>query len=92
MPEAPIGSVDLSVVVPCFNEEGNLDVLVDRMRRVFATHAIAAELILVNDGSRDATGPAIDALAARLPGQIVAVHHRQAVPRAPRSRDALIGA
>ena len=76
MPEAPTPSIELSVVVPCFNEEGNLDVLVDRMRRVFATHAIAAELILVNDGSRDGTGPAIDALAARHPGEIVAVHHR----------------
>ena len=46
---ASVGSVDLSVVVPCFNEEGNLDVLVDRMRRVFATHAIAAELIVARE-------------------------------------------
>jgi phenylacetate-CoA ligase len=78
-PEPPTPAtreVELSVVVPCFNEEGNLDVLVTRTRRVFATHAIAGELVLVDDGSRDGTGPAIDALAVRHPGEIVAVHHR----------------
>ena len=68
--------VELSVVVPCFNEEGNLDELVARSRHVFVTHRIRGELVLVDDGSRDGTGPAIDALADQHPGEIVAVHHR----------------
>lgn len=67
-------SVELSVLVPCFNEEGNLPELVERTLRVFARREIRGEIVLVNDGSRDGTGGQIDALAAAHPG-VVGVHH-----------------
>ncbi len=47
--------VVLSVIAPCFNEEGNVDPLVDRTLAVFNEMGISAELLLIDDGSRDAT-------------------------------------
>jgi phenylacetate-CoA ligase len=67
-------TVELSVLVPCFNEEGNLPELVERILRVFERRRISGEIVLVNDGSRDRTGAVIDALAARHPN-VVGVHH-----------------
>jgi len=75
----------LSVVVPCYNEEANLDVLVER-----TTAACSAavgndfEIVLVNDGSRDRTWDAMRRHADR-DGHIVAVNlsanygHQQAL-------------
>ena len=65
---------ELSVLVPCFNEEGNLPELVERTERVFDRRGIAGEIILVDDGSQDGTGAEIDALAATHP-RVAAVHH-----------------
>ncbi len=67
-------SVELSVIVPCYNEEGNLPELVERTERVFERRRIRGELVLVDDGSRDGTAAQIEALAARHPC-VVGVHH-----------------
>ncbi len=67
-------TVELSVIAPCFNEEGNLPELVERTERVFERRHIRGELVLVNDGSRDGTAAQIEALAARHPC-VVGVHH-----------------
>jgi phenylacetate-CoA ligase len=64
----------LSVVAPCFNEAQNLPELVDRLTRTFQRKDIAGEIVLVNDGSRDATGSVIDELARQNP-RVVPVHH-----------------
>src|ERR1051325_5333378 len=66
--------LDLSVIVPCFNEEDNLPELVERTERVFARRGIAGEIVLVNDGSRDPTGENNEPLAAPRP-HAVPVHH-----------------
>src|SRR4029453_12789452 len=66
--------VELSVIVPCYDEEGNLPELVERTARVFEQRSIAGEIVLVNDGSRDGTAAQIDDLARRRP-DVVAVHH-----------------
>lgn len=55
----------LSVIAPCFNEEGNVQVLVQRMLAVFDQLPVSAELILVDDGSRDATWQRIEEEAGR---------------------------
>ena len=47
--------VELSVIVPCYNEEDNLPELVERTERVFERRRICGEIVLVNDGSRDGT-------------------------------------
>ncbi|MEW6166137.1 MAG: glycosyltransferase family 2 protein [Pseudomonadota bacterium] len=48
-------AASLSVVVPLYNEAGNVLPLVDRIHVALADHAAPWELILVDDGSRDAT-------------------------------------
>jgi biofilm PGA synthesis N-glycosyltransferase PgaC len=57
-------SPPVSVLIPCFNEEENVEETV--------THALALdypqfEVIAINDGSRDATGAVLDRLAATHP-------------------------
>ncbi|BAI97791.1 glucosyl transferase [Sphingobium sp. TA15] len=64
----------ISVVVPCFNEEESLTVLVDRVSTV--CHDIASgdyEIVLVNDGSRDSTWAVIAELTEKFP-QVVGVN------------------
>lgn len=48
-------AVKLSVIAPCYNEEGNIDELVERTLRTFDQLGVSAELILVDDGSSDKT-------------------------------------
>lgn len=64
----------LSIVFPAFNEELNLRRTVEACRAVVARVAQVSEIILVNDGSADATGAVADKLAREFPG-VVAVHH-----------------
>ncbi len=63
----PIDPIELSVVVPCLNEEANLPELVQRIGAVFANGGITGELVLVDDGSTDGTWDVIEAEKARHP-------------------------
>jgi glycosyltransferase involved in cell wall biosynthesis len=45
----------LSIVVPLFNEEDNVQILVDKIVDAMATYDAPFEVILVNDGSTDGT-------------------------------------
>ncbi|WP_312402578.1 glycosyltransferase family 2 protein [Rhizobium sp.] len=47
--------VELSLVVPLFNEEESVEPLIDRIATSMARYAASWELILVDDGSTDAT-------------------------------------
>lgn len=47
--------IDLSVIVPCFNEEDNIEVLALRILDSFNKNSVEGEIILVNDGSSDKT-------------------------------------
>lgn len=47
----------VSIVLPFFNEERNLPVLHDRLRRVIQALPYQFELVFVNDGSRDGSRP-----------------------------------
>ncbi|MBY0311459.1 MAG: glycosyltransferase [Phycisphaerales bacterium] len=59
--------VKLSVVIPCYNEEKNLDVLHTRLTEVVSRCTDDYELICVNDGSRDRTLEGLRTLAAKDP-------------------------
>ncbi len=47
--------MDLSIVIPCFNEQGRLAGSLERLRRYMATAPSSYELVLVDDGSTDGT-------------------------------------
>jgi len=54
----------LSVVIPVYNEEDNLPALLERCGGVVRQLGLPAEIILVDDGSRDASADLIRAAAA----------------------------
>jgi len=64
----------LSVVLPAFNEQYNLRSTVEAARQILPTVAARWEIIVVNDGSGDATGHICDTLASHIP-EVRAVHH-----------------
>jgi polyisoprenyl-phosphate glycosyltransferase len=55
----------VSIVVPAFEEEGNVDMLAIRVRAVLDRQPVDYELIFVDDGSRDATWESIRTAAVR---------------------------
>jgi undecaprenyl-phosphate 4-deoxy-4-formamido-L-arabinose transferase len=61
-PVAPAAVPEVSIVVPVYNEEGNLERLWDEVSRALVNESF--ELVLVNDGSRDGSGRILRALAA----------------------------
>ncbi|MBD1834875.1 glycosyltransferase family 2 protein [Cyanobacteria bacterium FACHB-472] len=50
-----INSVELSVIVPVYNEELNIDYLFERLLSVLETLDTSYEIVCVNDGSKDNT-------------------------------------
>ncbi len=57
----------LSIVVPVYNEEENLPLLHEAIVAVVDPHNIATEILLVDDGSKDGSWKAIEALVAKDP-------------------------
>jgi len=67
MSVAALGPVELSVVVPAFNEVENLDPLLAEVRAALEAVGGCWEIVLVDDGSSDGTGERILAEAGRDP-------------------------
>ncbi len=65
----------LSIFLPCYNEEGNVERVVRAALAAAQQIADRYEVIVVDDGSRDRTGEIADGLAAELPA-VRAVHNR----------------
>ena len=64
--------LDLSVVVPLYNEEESLPHLVEQLLDALRPSGERFELVLVNDGSRDRTAEVLDQLSQNVP-ELVAV-------------------
>jgi glycosyltransferase involved in cell wall biosynthesis len=60
----------LSVVVPMYNEIDNAKPLIDSVASALADYPQPWELIVVDDGSRDGTGPALERHAASVGPQV----------------------
>jgi dolichol-phosphate mannosyltransferase len=60
--------VKLSVVIPARNEADNIGATVDGIRERLATEQIAYEIVVVDDGSADATADEVAVRAASDPG------------------------
>ena len=65
MDARPEQKIDLSVVVPVFNEIDNLDPLLQRVRETLDGVGISWELVAVDDGSTDGSGERLDENAQR---------------------------
>ncbi len=55
----------LSLVIPIWNEEKTLEILVQKVLQVNFPEGINTEIILVNDGSKDKSGEIMDELARK---------------------------
>jgi dolichol-phosphate mannosyltransferase len=60
-----VGPVELTVVLPTFNERGNVEPLIERLERVLA--GIEWEAIFVDDDSRDDTAEHVRVISRRKP-------------------------
>jgi dolichyl-phosphate beta-glucosyltransferase len=68
-------SIDLSVVIPAFNESERLPLSLPAVARYFAEQPYATEIVLVDDGSPDATFATICDLASHLPLPVTAARY-----------------
>lgn len=65
---APNETLDITVVIPVYEERDSIGELVERILAVAQEHPLPiSEVLLVDDGSRDDTWSVMQALAARLP-------------------------
>ena len=69
-------SLELSIVIPAFNEEGNIHSLVDSLTDMINTNKWDAEIIIVNDNSSDSTGKISDEIAQNNP-QVKVIHRKK---------------
>jgi len=56
---------DLSLVVPCYNEEGCLESTVPPLVQAFSDAGVSLQIVLVDNGSTDRTSEVIDRLVAQ---------------------------
>lgn len=57
--------MDISVIIPCYNEEQNIPLLYNRLSTVLDKMNVQYELIFINDGSKDNSIQLIKALALK---------------------------
>ena len=65
--------MELSFVVPCYNEQDNVEALYDAIRDTFSPEGIAYEIVMVNDGSKDDTANRIRNLYNKHPENLTFV-------------------
>ena len=70
-------STRIALVLPAFNEEENITEAVAEAASVLPSISPAWEVIVVNDGSSDATGAIADRLAEDYADHVHVVHHAQ---------------
>ncbi|MDB5411618.1 MAG: hypothetical protein JWL84_6530 [Rhodospirillales bacterium] len=68
--------MDLSIIIPIFNEEESVVPLYEGLRQVLEILDCSSEIIFANDGSGDGSAKALDALAARDP-RVTVIHLRR---------------
>jgi glycosyltransferase involved in cell wall biosynthesis len=57
--------LDLSIVIPAYNEEGRIEPTLERIREWIEGAGVGAEVLVVDDGSRDRTPQIVESEAAR---------------------------
>lgn len=59
--------MEISAVMPAYNEAANLEQSVSRMQLALAAYAHSSEVVVVDDGSQDGTAALLDRLTERFP-------------------------
>ena len=59
--------LDISIVVPLYNEEESLPELTDWIRRIMEEHLFSCEILLIDDGSNDRSWEVIEQLSQKNP-------------------------
>jgi len=59
--------VDLSIVVPAYNEEQRLPPTLDRLHAFLSAQPLRYEIVVVDDGSKDKTCEVVEAAMTRIP-------------------------
>jgi glycosyltransferase involved in cell wall biosynthesis len=57
--------MDISIIVPLYNEEESIPHLIEWIERVMSEHGYSGEIIMVNDGSNDSSWEVIENLAKK---------------------------
>jgi dolichyl-phosphate beta-glucosyltransferase len=70
-PAPPVDVVDLTLVIPAFNEELRLLPTLERLHAHLAARTMSYEIVVVDDGSRDRTCEVVEAAAARIPNIVL---------------------
>jgi dolichyl-phosphate beta-glucosyltransferase len=59
--------IDLSIVVPAYNEEHRLPPTIDRLHAFLSAQPLRYEILIVDDGSKDGTCRVVEEATARIP-------------------------
>ena len=66
----------ISITIPIYNEEENLEPLYEQILQTMESKKLEFEVILINDGSRDASGDVIDRMA-KLDDRVKCIHFKR---------------
>ena len=75
--------MDISVVVPLYNEEESLHELFAWIERVMNANGFSYEVIFVNDGSTDRSWQVIEQLQAQAPDKVRGIKFRRNYGKSP---------
>ena len=75
--------MDISVVVPLFNEEESLPELFEWIKRVMNENHFSYEVIFVNDGSTDNSWKVIENLRQANPAEVKGIKFRRNYGKSP---------
>lgn len=64
----------LSVVLPAYNEASNLPMVINSLQEVLEKTGLIWEIVIVDDGSHDNTGPVLSKLKQDYPNIVICTH------------------
>ena len=70
----PLPISTLSIIIPAYNEERTIHLILDKVRDVVLVQGIRKEVIIVNDGSKDGTIKAIESYMTANPTMRIRLH------------------
>jgi len=75
--------MDISIIVPLYNEEESLPELYDWIVRIMTEHKFSYEIIFINDGSTDHSWQVIEQLQKKAPNVVKGIKFRRNYGKSP---------